>query len=294
MKNLVLGFATNQPPAAFATFVNSLRKVYTADQCDVVLIVDSPPDGPALDANYVSTRNVYPHRHVIARRSKSLFIRLASSAASASKSLSSGPARAILDEAMERWHHPHYARWLAYRRFLRDHSEYEQILLTDVRDVLFQGEFFLPDVKSVQLFEQDEFYGTGNCDSDWYQHAWGTDALNRISSRPAICIGTILGPRDQILMLIDDFIAYFSPAPFRGVEQAIFNRMLFDGDLRFDYVVNHNVEGLVATLSNLEAIDQIVSSAGLIRTAAGKIIPVVHMYDRVDALAPIASSYAHQ
>jgi hypothetical protein len=40
MTNLVIGFVTNTPESAVRIFVQSMRRVYSTDECDVVLIAN--------------------------------------------------------------------------------------------------------------------------------------------------------------------------------------------------------------------------------------------------------------
>lgn len=285
MKNLVLGFATNQSAEDCSIFANSLRRICMPETCDLVLIGDAVP--AALDAaiRFVPTTNRYPFPNVVARKARSLAIRLASQLAA------TPPGSKATERMIERWHHPHFARWLAYRRFLRANPGYGQVLLTDVRDVLFQAPFFDAAPPAVQLFEQDETYGTGNCDSDWYAQAWGPAALARAAGQPALCIGTILGTRTQVLELVERFIAFFVAQPFRGVEQAIFNRLLIEGDPGFAYERRRNVAGAVATLANAQAAAKVAVADGAITRTDGAVVPIVHMYDRYEHTARAAQAY---
>lgn len=295
MKYLVLGFATNQSSASFRVFINSLRQVYPSDQCDLVLIVDRVPadldaDGKA-GVTFFHTPSSYPHGSTISRKLRSLLIRLGSAAANAGLPVLSPLAAKLLEPMIERWHHPHFGRWVAYQRYLRANPNYDGILLTDVRDVLFQDRFFEGARDIVELYEQDESYGTGNCDSDWYREAWGEEALRRADGRPAVCIGTILGSHDQIMKLIHDFIVYYSRAPFRGVEQAIFNRLLLEGQPTFAYRINRNIDGAVATLAGDKAHGAVSVSDRISRKSDGSTVPIVHMYDRFEDTDRVAQTY---
>jgi hypothetical protein len=284
MKNLVMGFATNQSAQDLKIFITSLRRVYSPDQCDVVLLVDRAPEGVdtsgPLAINLVTTTNVYPIRNKIERRAKSLLIRLASAASQATASAIAGPAKAALRPAMERWHHPCFARWLAYRRFLLAHPEYDNVLLTDVRDVLFQRPFFEERTQGVQFFEQDAVYGVDRCDTDWYREAFGEEGLARVVGRPALCAGTVMGSRDDLVTFIDEFVDWFSVAPFDGVDQAKLNGLLLQGQPRFAYQVNSNGKGPISTLGNQKAAAAIKVVDGQIVNARGAVAPIVHMYDR--------------
>jgi hypothetical protein len=107
-----------------------------------------------------------------------------------------------------------------------------------------------------------------------------------------LCIGTILGPRAEVLKLVTAFIDFFSTGPFRGVEQAIFNRMILEGEPRFSYSINSNVDGLVATLANPTAAAAMEIHDGRIATKDGRTIPIVHMYDRFDHTDAVARAFA--
>jgi len=295
MKYLVLGFATNQSSSSFRIFINSLRQVYSPEQCDLVLIVDRIPDD--LDAedkagvSFFFTPSAYPHRLKAERKAKNMLIRIGSAVAHAHVPLVSSLAARMLRPMIEGWHHPHFARWVAYERFLKANPHYERILLTDVRDVLFQGRFFDGGDDIVELYEQDEYYGADSCDNGWYRDAWGDAALERAAGSPAVCIGTILGSYVQTTQLIRDFIDFYSRYPFRGVEQAIFNRLLIDGQPKFTYRINRNVDGAVATLANQKAFAFVSVSDKITRKTDGSTIPIVHMYDRFDNTALLAQNY---
>ena len=63
MKNLVMGFATNQPERSVRLFCESLRKIYSSDQCDVAIITNrfEPyfSDLSALGIRFLTTVNSY-------------------------------------------------------------------------------------------------------------------------------------------------------------------------------------------------------------------------------------------
>ena len=292
MNNLVLGFATNQSATDLRIFVNSLRRVYSPAECDCVLIVDEPPAGLATTGpkavRIVKTVNTYSSRATLQRKARSAMIRALSKAAAGGAPL----AGTALRGAMERWHHPCFARWLAYRRFLVHNPAYGQVLLTDVRDVMFQEPFFSKAANRVQFFDQSAVYGVDRCDTDWYREAFGAEGLARVIGRPALCAGTVLGPRDAIIAFIDEFVDWFAQAPFRGVDQANLNGLLLEGAPGFAYQVNANAEGAVATLANSAALATVQIANGKIVNSSGAIVPIVHMYDRHDVTKIAAQAFA--
>jgi hypothetical protein len=288
LKDLVLGFSTNQDHDSLKLFCNSLRRIYSPEQCDLVIITNHfeghfsalARDGVC----FISTSNTYPGTtHGLGKAFKRIVLsgirvatRVKRLAEWAPEIVSAYPV------LLETWLHPHFARWIAYERFLTLNRAYRQVFLSDVRDVVFQAPLFHPEPGDrVNLFEQDEIYGTGGCDTKWYRDAWGEAALAKVIGKKAVCIGTILGPPGEVLSMVTEFSAFFRRHPYNGVEQCVFNYMLHNDLIQTPYRVVENIRGPVATLANNIAHDAVETRDGYIRRANdGSIIPAVHMYDR--------------
>jgi hypothetical protein len=287
-KDLVMGFSTNQDQHSLRLFCRSLRRIYSPEQCDLVIITnryedyfsDLAGDGVC----FVSTTNTYPGTtHRLGKAFKRIVLE-GTRVASRVRLLAEWAPEiaAAYPVVLETWLHPQFARWIAYERFLTLNCAYRQVFLSDVRDVVFQAPLFDHEPgDQVTLFEQDEVYGTAGSDTEWYRSAWGEEALAKVIGKKAVCIGTILGPRHQVLSMVTEFSAFFRRHPYRGVEQSVFNYMLYNDLIRTPYRVVENIKGTVATLANYTAHDATETRDGYVRRATdGTIIPAVHMYDR--------------
>ena len=218
LKKLVLGFATNQDPQAIHTFVKSLRSVYSPEKCDLVLATNSYEEYfrelsahqvlflPTVN-NYGSSRGRVTR---ILRRAILEIMRRPWIPAGL------GPmANEMYNLLVGLWQHPHFSRWFCYRRFLTLNRSYSEVFLTDVKDVVFQSAFFTGS-NTLSLFDQSQIYGEADCDTNWYLDAFGKEALDKVIGKPAICIGTIMGPHCEILNLVERLCLSFSECAFRG------------------------------------------------------------------------------
>lgn len=290
MKNLVMGFATNQDEHSVRVFCGSLRKVYTEAECDIVIVTNRhEPYFTELaqqGVKFFGTVNNYSRK--TGKLAKSINRVVLQSLRGMARwgvleRLAPEIARAY-PVLIETWHHPHFVRWFTYERFLELNQGYGQVFLADVKDVVFQAPLFESTPRaSVSLFDQNEQYGKGYWDTMWYRDAWGDAELKKVMGKPALCIGTILGPHAGVLSLVRELTAFFAQHPFGRIEQAVFNYMLLTDRIRTPYEVVPNVSGPVATLANEEAHRAVVARDGAIRRVQdGSVIPAVHMYDRFD------------
>jgi hypothetical protein len=288
MKNLVMGFATNQDEKSIQIFTKSLRRVYSSEECDLVIITNRfEPyfiDLSSIGVTFSSTTNNYSKHTGTAAKIINRLILYTMRGFNRSQAL-----RRLIPEIsqsyevlLETWHHPHFVRWLAYRRVLELNRHYNYVLLADVKDVVFQAPFF-QDISTdrVSLFQQGEVYGKSYWDTKWYKEAWGPKLLEKALGKQALCIGTIAGPHAGVLNLVKEIADFFAREPFGRIEQAIFNYMVLNDKIRTPYQIFPNITGPITTLANEEAYSKTLMQNGIICRATDKqIIPVVHMYDR--------------
>jgi hypothetical protein len=288
--NLVLGYATNLPPESIEWLASTLRDAYSPRECDLVLFTNHVDDKLSSIAEeqgvtFLHTPNVYSSK--VSKFSKLInrcIIYPTKYAARLSKPI---PALDVIfgklyPTLLILWHHPHFVRWLTYRNFLAVNPHYRNILITDVKDVAFQCPFFeeLGDY-DLHFFKQDVFYGPDDYwDSRWYTKSYGARAFQKIIGHPAICIGTVLGSMKGIQSFLGLFCERILRGPFVGIEQSIFNHMLHMGEFScISMKIHENADGAVLTLTENSLHRFEVCPDGLY-TVAGKLIPVVHMYDR--------------
>jgi hypothetical protein len=286
-KNLVMGFATNQSEASVRIFCQSLRQVYSQGECDVTIVTNRHEPYfsqlARLGIRFESTPNNYS---AATRRTSKLVNRVVLYAFLLLHQLGLGrlipEIAAAYPVLIETWHHPQLARWFAYLRLLTVGRFYRQILLVDVKDVVFQAPFFpaAPE-EAVVLFADANLYGNCYWNDKWYREAYSQRAFAQIAGQQPVCIGTVLGTQQAILEMLEEFTAVMARAPFGRVEQAIFNHMLHTGGLRARHVTAPNLTCAVATLASEAAHASVGIMRGTIcRNSDQTPIPIVHMYDR--------------
>ena len=299
MKNAVVGFSTNHNYDSLNIFIRSAREIYDENECDIIIFTNSYEkwysEFDGLSVQFLPTINLYDgKRRIFVTLMLKTFLLLAKFVNNFS---SIRPIYSRFWENMcETFLHPHIIRWVSYERFLDISRNYRFILLSDVRDVVFQDEFFGSVTSSNKVFFADQSinYGDGGCDSDWFRAAWGDKALKDAAGKPCLCIGTILGSHEAILDFTRQIKKCLLADPYRGVEQAIFNYLLMHRIISTEYEVLPNVDGPIATLANKAAVsNKVIVKEKIFRKQDMSVIPIVHMYDRDhDANRLISKKYS--
>ncbi len=241
--DLVLGYATGYDAAMIAPFVRSLRAVFNGH---VALIVDDRPDVLEL--------------------------------------LEEHGVEAVLPETGAGWEpHPVMARFAAYARLLDRWPNAVDVLLTDVRDVVFQAEPFGPPPRRLEVFVENE----GGVLRD---HAFnmkhmtalvGDEMAATLADKPCICVGTIMGPRDEVarfcrVLLMLAAIPRSEVGGAFGADQAACNLAVHMDLVRARVVPNFQ---RVATLGMTEGATLSVRD-GTVVNPDGSVSPIVHQHDR--------------
>ncbi|HYC99484.1 hypothetical protein [Brevundimonas sp.] len=239
----VLGYATGYGAAALEPFIRSLRSHYNGP---AVLVVDDRQDVRRLLAAF------------------------GVSAADALPSTGWSP-------------HPVVARFAAYDRWLRARPWVSHALLTDVRDVVFQGDPFAGAAARVEVYAE----GRGRLADHPFtmkhlRALAGMAVAETISDRPSLCVGTIVGPAADLSRLCRVLLALAAiprsevGASF-GADQAAFNLAVHLGLVDVDIRPNY---GRVATIGAGDGGAFEPGEAGAILNPDGSASPIVHQYDR--------------
>ncbi|MFN3668785.1 MAG: hypothetical protein ACK4VY_05715 [Brevundimonas sp.] len=246
--NLVLGAATGYDVADVAPFVRSLRAVYRGA---AALIVDDTP--PLIE--FLASHGV-------------------EAIPAAASSLSWSP-------------HPVMARFAAFDHILNSRSACGSVLLTDVRDVVFQADPFEPPPARLELFVEFEGGRLG-------EHAFNTkhlramvgdDMAATVADRPCLCVGTVIGSKANVsrlcrTILMIGAIPRSQVGGAFGADQAACNLAAHLGLVEHEVKANY---GRVATLG-LTSSDALTVRDGLIVNPDGGVSALVHQYDRHPAL----------
>jgi hypothetical protein len=188
----------------------------------------------------------------------------------------------------------HCVRILFYQALLREVPHYSQIMLTDVRDVIFQRdpfEFSLEATLHCVLEERSQTLSSCPHNSAWIRSFYGEGGLAAIGHNPISCNGTVFGTHTGISAYLDlmaeELSAPHNPAPRTfGIDQAIHNHLLWSGRLP-DARLHENRQGPVMTMAYMDASQIQRSPQGEVVNDDGRAVHVLHQYDRHPALSAL-------
>jgi len=182
--------------------------------------------------------------------------------------------------------HPGSARFLdALQAIEALYQDAGTILLSDVRDVVFQADPFAPPPAGVEFTIEAEprTLAEHGANLRWIAALAGAGVARSVAGAPCVCSGTILGPRDDMLRLIRQMMLLMAvprsavPAAF-GADQAAVNLIAHWRLLGGAAVLpNH---GRIATIGMTDPAALSLDPGGLIRGPGGRVSAIVHQYDR--------------
>jgi hypothetical protein len=246
--DVVLGYATGYDVADIASFVRSLRAVFAGT---VALVVD---DRPELNA-FLAGHDVL----------------------------------AIHPETLPGWRpHAVMERFAAFDRLLSQWPGARHVLLTDVRDVIFQAAPFEPAPARLETFVEfeDGVLGDHAFNMKYLRAVGGDDLAEAVADKPCVCVGTVMGPRDAIVRFCRTVLMLAAVPRSElggafGADQAACNLAVHLGLVEAEIRPNY---GRVATLG-LTRSETLGVSGGRVINPDGGWSAIVHQHDRHPALA---------
>jgi hypothetical protein len=179
--------------------------------------------------------------------------------------------------------HPVIHRFALYRDFIGDLAGAPRILLTDVSDVIFQGDPFSISAQAplVGVLE-DASMTIGSCpwNSDWVRTHFGTKMLNRLADRRISCIGTILGDRAGLLDYLTQFCLLAGSLPVNGIyglDTAIHNVLIHHRTITGAAVLENGWP--IATVQHMPESSIDVADEKIV-LGDGRCPLIVHQYNR--------------
>lgn len=244
--DLVLGYATGYDSHDIGPFVRSLRAVFDGR---IALVVDQRPDVLAL--------------------------------------LAENDAEALAPATTEGWApHAVMARFAAFDRYLAEHADVRNVLITDVRDVIFQKPPFQPEPEGLEVFVESDALGDHDFNMKYLRALAGDSIAEALAGAPSICVGTVMGPRREVARLCR-MILMLAAVPRSalggafGADQAACNIAVHTGLIEARICANY---GRIATIG-LTPSDQVSVVNGDIVNPDGSVSAIVHQHDRHPALA---------
>jgi hypothetical protein len=170
------------------------------------------------------------------------------------------------------------------------HDDYSFVLLSDVRDVVFQDDPFV-GVKGGLLVSVENFDLTINSEDfnrGWILDAYGQDMLDRIGGCYISCSGVTLGDVKSVKVYVDKMLGEICSQPFKKMrsriyDQAFHNKLLHCGELE-SVVPCFSLQSNIATLGCMDIGQISMSNDGKVLNRDGTVIPIVHQYDRHQVL----------
>jgi hypothetical protein len=289
-KDLILSYATYANYSDLNVFFRSARRFCRPEEVDIVVIINPMGNSYAelsdrYEVQLIPAYSIW--REVRTSTQAKLLYRVVLRLAewyARHPAIFGNPEvlRAIHRTISHPWIYAQAQRFLSFEDFLRVRSTYNMILLTDARDVVFQQNPFSglsPKKLHVALQNPTEIYGSDNVDSRWMREVIGRECLEKLRGKIASCCGTTIGGYAVVMEYLEKLTSTILEKKYRAVEQPMHNEIVY---LKFpsDAIVLHdNLEGPFITLGGMSA-DQLELSDTELRVR-GRLVPVVHMYDRI-------------
>lgn len=205
-------------------------------------------------------------------------------------------------------HLPYNAlRFSLYRDFVaRRPARFDRILITDVRDVIFQTDpFSTPWPPGLNVTLEDRRMTIGQCPymQHWMCGHLGEAAWRHVAHLPISCSGTTVADHDSMIAYLDAMLPHllaYTPAPrMAGYDQGVHNHLLHTGELAARTPVTvHDNTGPILTLGYAEGEPPLDAQGRVLREplqqheAAAPAV-IVHQYDRKPGLfAAVRARYA--
>ena len=186
------------------------------------------------------------------------------------------------------FHHIGCSRFFSYLAYLEAHSqEFSHVLLTDVRDVIFQADPFAhaPAAGLVLALEtQGATLLAQTTNSRWLDYAYGRGRWMAFGDRRVSCAGTTLGTAPAIREYLTRMSAEIIRLTPRlvgqdGLDQGVHNFLLNMGQLPPSRL-SENGHGTFATLHGEDPARFRRDDRLRLINDDGSVIPVVHQFDR--------------
>lgn len=185
------------------------------------------------------------------------------------------------------------SRFFHYHDYLLAHkADYNNVLITDVRDVMFQADPFVNCHDGLLAFEEGEqtlIADEKMFNAKWIEQLFGKGALEKIGSHPVLCSGTVMGSVEAMINYLVQFESLLTRARdvgMGGSDQGVHNYLCRDRYAAEIEVVKNGAGAVLTMVPWIkEGADFKISHSGEILGLNGLPVPVLHQYDRHPALA---------
>jgi hypothetical protein len=178
-------------------------------------------------------------------------------------------------------------RYFAYEQIVRKNPDIDRVFLTDVGDVVFQGDPFsmLPEAGLVSFLE-DSTIGACRHNATWIRDAYGQNRLDELADQPVSCSGTVAGDRANMLRYLEAMCRELRAhqAKSFGSDQGHHNHLIH-GELAGIATLVENRAGAVQTLHHQQRFE--FDRLGRLINRDGSVCPVIHQFNRHPVFFPL-------
>ena len=186
------------------------------------------------------------------------------------------------------------ARWAIYKKFLDERGKnYRQVFVTDIRDVIFQGNIFA----TYENFSNYLGYAVEEgairpvdkepVDWIWIKNFFGEEEANKLANKPAICCGTVIADVESMKKFSVEMYKILVKSSAWGDEQATMNYLVYEKLLPIDELIK--IDTQTGDILTLALTDNPATKENFILRGDGGIPAVVHQYDRHKNLAELVN-----
>ena len=181
-------------------------------------------------------------------------------------------------------------RWNIYKKFLDERGKnYRQVFVTDVRDLIFQGNIFA----TYENFSNYLGYAVEEgairpvdkepVDWIWIKNFFGENEANKLADKPAICCGTVIADVESMKKFSVEMYKILQKSSAWGDEQATMNYLVYEKLLPINKLIKIDTQsGEILTLA---LTDNPAAKENFILRGDGGVPAAVHQYDRHKNLA---------
>ncbi|MBC8032313.1 MAG: hypothetical protein H7Z16_19675 [Pyrinomonadaceae bacterium] len=173
---------------------------------------------------------------------------------------------------------------LYYLYLAQNRGRYAKVMLTDVRDVIFQRDpFDFEFGTELCVFMEDDRQKMQDCPSNslWLKTGFGEDVLREIGHEIPSCSGTTIGGYQAIMQYLELMIDHMLPLKSHpsGMDQGVHNYLLYKQRLKSVRVFQNRL-GPVFTLGKTVDLPTAFDDEGFVLNQDGSVAHVLHQYDR--------------
>ena len=171
-------------------------------------------------------------------------------------------------------------RLFLYLEYMHKAPKTDKIILTGVRDVIFQANPEEIECEGLHIFQEEETTKIKDCafNSRWITETYGEAGLERIGEHPIICAEIVIGTWDAMIEFLHIMTKHAREQEPKNIleDQAILNWLYWTGKLP-TVTKYHNEEYPVYTMGNLK---RVLLRQHRIFNSKGEIPIILHQYDR--------------